>query len=240
VREALSSIAFADERLLIVAPHPDDDVIGCGGTIARASSERGAVNVMYVTDGSASHVGSLAYPPARLREVREGEARAALQILGVPATQIHFMRESDGLLTRYGTAARDLATRIAIRIAAVAPTIVFSPWLRDGHSDHVAVSLAVRRALATSSAALYEYTVWLADFGTPEDAPRPDEAEPFGVDVRAYRNLKARALRAHRSQFGGLITDAAHAFALPDTLLARAAVDVERFHRITARAVPAA
>ena len=238
------SIALSEERILVVAPHPDDDVLACGGTIARGAVERAEIRILYVTDGAASHLGSLTYPPQRLRAVRENEAKAAAALLGIAPAQLHFLREPDSELARTGPAARKLAARIAAQLVAFVPTIVLSPWVRDGHRDHVAVSLAVRRALAlvgfTPPATLYEYTVWLEDYGTAEDAPAAGEAESFAVDVRAYRRRKTTALHEHRSQLGGLIVDAAQAFALPQTLLARADVDWERFYRIpTSPAIPA-
>jgi LmbE family N-acetylglucosaminyl deacetylase len=231
------SFAWAGQRVCVISPHPDDDVLGCGGTLARAWADGAALRILYVTDGAASHPGSVDFPPERLRDVREDEARAALAILGVPATQLHFLREPDAGLARTGPAALELASRIAAHIGDFTPTMVFSPWVRDGHGDHVAASLAVRRALVQtrSAATLYEYAVWLDDLGTVGDAPQPNEMELVRVDVRAFRTLKARAIRAHRSQLGELIADAATPFVLPPSLLQRSDVDCERFFRIAER-----
>jgi LmbE family N-acetylglucosaminyl deacetylase len=218
----------------VISPHPDDDVIACGGTIARARDEGAVLNVLYVTDGAASHVGSTCYPPHVLRSVREDEARRALELLGVPAEWLHFLREADTKLARTGPAAAALAARIAAHVTRFAPTMVFSPWIRDGHGDHVATSIAVRRALTEvgSRAELFEYTVWLEDLGAPHDGPRTDEARPVTSDVGAFRARKMEAVRTHRSQLGGLIEDAVEAFVLPESLLRRADVDAERFFRI--------
>ena len=230
-----STFVWRAQRVLVVSPHPDDDVLGCGGTLARAQAAGAALRVVYVTDGSASHIGSDAFPPARLRDVREREAAAALAVLGIPASMLRFMRESDGRLASAGPAAEELAQRIAEHVRDFAPTIVFSPWIRDVHSDHVATSLAVRRTLArnASAATLYEYAVWPGAPGSADDAPRPGEVEVALVDVRSFRAGKARAIREHRSQLGGVVHDAAQAFVLPASLLERSDVDAERFFRIT-------
>jgi LmbE family N-acetylglucosaminyl deacetylase len=171
--------------------------------------------------------------------VREEEARAALAQLGVPPAQLYFLREPDARLPLRAPGAEALAGRIAAHLESFKPTIVFSPWLRDGHGDHIATALAVRRALARtgSRAELYEYAVWLEDFGTPQDAPRSEEAEPVDIDVREFRACKMRAIRAHRSQLGGLIVDAATSFVLPQSLLQRADRQAERFYRIVPRGV---
>lgn len=228
------SIAWSAERLLVVAPHPDDDVLGCGGTLARAWAAGAGLRVLYVTDGSASHPGSRAFPRDRLRDVREREARAALAVLGVPASQLYFLREPDARLASTGPAAEELANRIAAHVSDFAPTMIFSPWVRDGHTDHVATSLAVRHALprAAPAATLYEYEVWPSELGSGDAAPRPGEVEVVGVDVRAFRAVKARAVREHRSQLGAVIDDAAQAFVLPASLLQRSDVDTEHFFRI--------
>ena len=73
---------LAATSLIVVAPHPDDDVLGCGALIARVAPHL-PVRVIYVTDGAASHDGSPTYPPQRLRDVREREARRGLRRLGV-------------------------------------------------------------------------------------------------------------------------------------------------------------
>ena len=59
------TFAWAGERICVVSPHPDDDVLGCGGTLALASANGAALCILYVTDGAASHPGSRAFPPGR-------------------------------------------------------------------------------------------------------------------------------------------------------------------------------
>lgn len=234
VIECFDVESWRAQRLLFVAPHPDDDVLACGGTLARAAFEGAASRVVYVTDGAASHLASKTYPPARLRELREREALAGLAILGVASTDARFLREPDSGLARGGPRAGELAARLAAQLEAFRPTAVFSPWIRDAHPDHVATSSAVRRALALVDlgTVLYEYGVWLHDLGTAADAPLEGEVEACSVDVAAFRSRKACAVAAHRSQLGQLIHDAEHAFALPESVLQRADVDVEQFYRI--------
>ena len=89
-------------RALILAPHPDDESIGCGGLIAAACAAGTPPVVLILTDGAASHPGSLTYPSARLRAVREAEALAATDILGLPAGNLRFLREPDTGLAASG------------------------------------------------------------------------------------------------------------------------------------------
>jgi len=104
------------------------------------------------------------------------------------------------------------------------------PWIRDHHTDHLAVAALVRRACARRPAAtLLEYAVWLEERGSEHDRPGPDDGMPVELDVRCYAPTKAAALAAHRSQLGGLITDARTSFALPFGLVESTTRPNERF-----------
>ena len=227
----MSASRSIGRRILAVAPHPDDDVIGCAGTLARSRSAGDAICVIYATDGAASHLGSASYPPERLRDVREAEALAGLAALGLPPHVARFLREPDGALcaTPEARARFDAALRAAI--AAFAPTCVLSPWIRDVHPDHVATSSAVRRALAAlrSEAELCEYRVW----GEPIDvATEPGVSRELRVDVASSADTKRAAIAAHRSQLGELVRDAVRSFTLPDEIVARALEPCETFYVI--------
>lgn len=220
-------------RLVVVAPHPDDDVLGCGGVLAAAAAAGQETVVVYVTDGAASHAGSTAFPPAVLREVREREARAALRALGVPS-EPRFLRFADGTVASLGAPHRDAIVRaIADAIGACTNALVLGPWSRDHHADHVAVAALVHRACAQRPASrLLEYAVWLDELGSESDRPQPGEAVEIAIDVGRHAAAKATALAEHRSQLGALITDAESAFVLPPRLIASAGGRYERFLQV--------
>ena len=69
---------------LILAPHPDDESLGCGGLIAQCCAAGTPPHVVILTDGCNSHPNSQTHPPERLRHLREEEAREALLLLGMP------------------------------------------------------------------------------------------------------------------------------------------------------------
>ncbi len=218
-------------RVVVVSPHPDDDVIGCGGTIAAAAALGLAVEVAYVTDGSASHAGSREYPATRLAAVREDEACAALEILGATAPP-HFFRWPDGAVPGPDEAAAMdlLAGLAALACESDEATLMLVPWRRDPHPDHRAVAALARRSFAgLSHVTTAEYVVWLDERGEAEDRAHEDEAEVHEVDVDAFVDRKRAALAEHRSQLGELIHDAREAFVLPRGLLDAAARPVERF-----------
>lgn len=219
---------FDARSLTVVAPHPDDDVLGCGALIARVAP-RMDVHVIYVTDGAASHGGSRTYPPRRLRDVREREARRGLHALGV-ATSPLFLRWPDGTVPN---AADPCAGPLLAALDAAIPdgeVAVAAPWRRDPHRDHRAVYSLVRAVLDRRPRALcVEYPVWTGTLGGPADAPLPGEGSAVELETGPWLRAKTAALHEHRSQRGVLINDAATAFVLPDDLVRRALGPVERF-----------
>src|ERR1700688_4259111 len=87
---------IGDGTCLILAPHPDDESLGCGGLIAACVAARRAPLVVILTDGAGSHPRSRAYPPARLRTLRANEATAAMAHLGLPPERLVLLEEPDG------------------------------------------------------------------------------------------------------------------------------------------------
>ncbi len=219
-------------RVLVVAPHPDDDVIGCGGTLSRLARRDARISVSYITDGSASHVKSRRFPPAVLRDIREGEARAALRVLGIHS-EPQFLRAPDSGLARLGADARDqLIATLARRIIALRAQVIFAPWARDPHPDHVVTAAIVQAAVTASGRkpVLYSYGVWLPLRGTAADQPHEHEVRICEVRLRATEiEGKRAAIMEHRSQTGALIDDDPDGFRMDAEMLALWLGPKERF-----------
>lgn len=81
---------IATSPILVVAPHPDDECLGCGGAIALLQSIGCHVHILVISDGTMSHPHSRQYPAAALRSLREQETRSAMAILGVDIHRITF------------------------------------------------------------------------------------------------------------------------------------------------------
>ena len=127
-------------RALIVAPHPDDEIIGAAGLIRRLKTIGAAVSVVIVSDGGASHPGSRRWPRARLVAERRRESRRALLMLGVSARDLRCLALPDGDLPRHVAE----AVRHLRRLSARADLIV-GPAADDAHPDHRAVAAALDR-----------------------------------------------------------------------------------------------
>lgn len=225
---------LARRNILVVAPHPDDDAIGCGGTVAGLAGRRARIAVTYVTDGSASHR-SKRFPPHVLRDVREAEARTSLRQLGVRC-EPEFLRAPDGGLASLGRAQRErLVAAVARRIASVGARIVLAPWPRDPHPDHVATAQIVGEAVARGARrpTLYYYGVWLPMRGDSTSLPRPGEVRTYEVRLGGVALRKKRAaIFAHRSQLGEIVDDDPSGFCIDEGQLATWLAPVERFYRM--------
>lgn len=202
------------------------------------ASEGGAVLAAYLTDGSRSHPGSKAYPPAAVAKLREAEAREALDILGIRQVPL-FFRLQDGALTDVATSVRAETVAGLVRALTVfRPDLVLAPWLRDPHPDHRAASeIAAEAAGALASGIPLEgYEVWLPIRGSRADHPQPGEAtsREFRFDARALER-KRRAILAHRSQTSRMIDDDPEGFSIDENLLQRWLALTERYHSMPAR-----
>ncbi len=211
--------AAGSRRLVIVAPHPDDETLGCGLLIAAAVRAGVRVAVIALTDGDGSHPGSRRWPPAALGRVRRAELRRALARLGGTQAAVRFMGWHDGNVAAEGhaLALRHVLTRLDAGVVVAASA-------RDHHPDHQAgwaLSVAATRG---GGVALVSYAVW----------SRVDAGGP-----RVYRDVAAKrwAARAHRSQVGGYIADDPQGFRLTAGHLARFTGEAEVF-ATTRRSAP--
>lgn len=203
--------------VVVLAPHADDESLGCGGLLALLADAGQAAHVVVVTDGSASHPGSTLFPPARLAVLREAEAADAVAALG-HAGRVHSLRLADGDLPAPGT---DAFERAADRLAALAAQIgaetLVVPWRRDPHPDHEA-TWRLAHARRDPAVRWVEYPVWAWARGSAP--PTAADAAAWRLDIRSAADRKAAAIAAHRSQYAGIVTDSPDAFQLSDTILA--------------------
>lgn len=227
-----ATIATGFGPTLVVAPHQDDESLGCGGVIALLRRAMIPVTVLFVSDGTGSHPNSRAYPPHRLRDTREAEARAALALLGVSAEAVRFLRLPDTAVPRPGQPDFAAAVaRVGAALDTAAPQTILLPWRRDPHCDHRAAWELVHAALAgqTARPRLLEYPIWVWELGGPDDLPRADEVRGWRLAIDEVLPQKAAAIAAHRSQTTALIDDDPTSFRLLPEVLAHFADPWEIF-----------
>lgn len=182
------------QKVLVFAPHPDDDVIGCGGSIVRHVNRGNVADVVYLTSGGS---GSLAHTPEELTTIRENEADKAAGFLGVSRT--HFLRNADGGLSY----TRENIVRITTLLREFRPDVVYIPHRYDEHRDHrVAHDLAVESCLWAGSPRAQECgrqpwhvgTILCYEVGTA--LPEVNYVE----DISAVIKTKLAAMAMHESQ----------------------------------------
>lgn len=213
---------------LILAPHPDDESLGCGGLIAAACQKGLPPIVAIVTDGTGSHPSSRQFPPQALQALREREAEEAAGALGLGRERLVFLRLKDTAAPRHGaTFDATVAALSSLAISNRCATI-FAPWRHDPHGDHEATYFIAEAVARRSGARLVAYPVWGWTLGGDIDLadPLPDGVR---LDIHPYLSAKRAAIAAHRSQHGLVVTDAPDGFCLPANLLAAFDVPYEVF-----------
>jgi len=203
--------------LVVVAPHPDDESLGCGGLIAAACVSGTAVRLVVLSDGIGSHPNSRRYPPARLRDLREAETVAAAGALGLGPECITFLRLPDRYVSTAGEEAEAAVAAIGAEAASCKAGVVCVTWPFDPHCDHVAAAHLARRA-TTDGPRLVFYPVW----GWVLTAETEVGGPPRGcrIAVGAHAAAKQAAIAAHRSQTTDLIDDDPDGFRLTPEMLA--------------------
>lgn len=203
--ERFAPLPFQDpppsRRPLVLAPHADDESIGCGGTLRRYADQGASVQVAVITDGSLGNreIRALRDGPEReqamadLVALRRREALAATQVLGVQG--LHFLDAIDGQLNPDDAA---LAQRLDDLLHQLRPDLVLLPFVADRHRDHwntnrLFINVCQRPGLRWLRAVpLCAYEVWA-----------PLHANLL-VDIGAQLEAKRQALAAYGSQLASL------------------------------------
>lgn len=215
---------------LIVAPHADDESLGCGGVISLLRKYKQTVYIILLSDGTLSHPNSKEYPAEKLRDLREKELLDAALILGVPKENIIFCRYQDRKVPSIDDVDFERAVKnISKTLDILKPQSIFVPWRRDPHPDHQA-AFQIISAAETLSAKIYEYPIWLEQLGEAVDEPTDAESIPFCLNISNVLEIKKRAISQHRSQITDLIGDDPGGFRLSYEMLSQFHVPYETFY----------
>jgi LmbE family N-acetylglucosaminyl deacetylase len=205
---------------LIVAPHPDDETLGCGGAIALLRQLDLPVAVAIISDGTKSHPNSRKYPASVLRDLREQESIAALNILGVDAQDITFFRFPDGNVPNIGEAEFDSAINLfQSYLTQITPATILLPWRGDPHRDHRASWQLINAAIKNLeiSPRLLEYLIW--SWLRQQTSDLFDSAKTWQLDISDVLDLKLQAIAQYQSQISDLIDDDPDGFRLTPEVL---------------------
>ena len=191
-----------NESVLVVAAHPDDEVLGCGGTIAKHALAGARVHILILAEGATSRAGSrrtgLSSSASALRTLREA-ARRAGKLLG--AVDVSLAGLPDNRLD--GVELLDIVKKIESAIAAARPDIVYTHHNGDVNVDHRiahdAVIAAVRPQPGNRIRGLYFFETPSSTEWRPPASMPPFQPSHF-VDIAKTLDRKMSALRAYDSE----------------------------------------
>ena len=182
--------------LVVVAPHPDDETLGLGATMATVAARGISVDVVCASDGGAAYPGMGEEERAEVEITRRTELDCATALLGV-AEPIRLGRP-DGRLAEYE--AEITAELRGLLSQRPAGTWCAGTWRGDGHPDHEAVGRAVLAAAQGNSALALHYPVWMWHWAAPDDPAVPWERARRMVVTEEALERKAAAANCFRSQ----------------------------------------
>lgn len=173
------------KKVLVISPHPDDEAIGCGGTISSHIDKGDIVHVIFLTSGEKGGHGR---SEEETITTREQEAQAAADILKIG--QIEFWREPDG---NFQATETNIA-RLIKKMKEHAAEVVYVPHYQEEHQDHKSAALMVEKALQCLNAAVPKPVVYMYEVWTP--IQKIDHIE----DISAFVEIKRKAIQAYKSQ----------------------------------------
>jgi LmbE family N-acetylglucosaminyl deacetylase len=175
-------------RVLVVAPHPDDEV-GCGGTLLLHGLAGDEVHVAYVTDGRASRTGGL--DPDQMAAQRKQEVAEVVPVLGLAGAHWLGLREREWTESELVPVLRDLLRQIA-------PDIVYAPSCVDFHPEHVRVAGCLAQALVGAGSS--DLTLRVYQLQVPLTPLLVNRVAPIESVVRQL----VAAMRLYQTQFGSI------------------------------------
>ena len=157
------------QRVCIFAPHPDDEIIGCGGLLQQLTANGNPIVLIHVTNGTQSHPDSQIYSQESLDIIRPQESIKALEVLGVT----HQVMTIALNLTDGNVFAQQDQFRQKLSAIIQPDDILITPFMQDGHPDHEATGLVVASFAKQHHLACYQVLIWAWHWAKPADSRIP-------------------------------------------------------------------
>ena len=173
------------KNILVISPHPDDEVIGCGGTLAKKISEGYRIEVIFLTSGEKGINGKSEEEAKRIREQESVEVSGFFNF-----NKIEFWEQKDGEL--YPT--NDLIFRLKRHIEQYSPHEIFVTHFEEQHPDHHNAAVLVKEAISTIKPTLLIPEVWMFEVWTPL------QEMDLIVDISEFIEIKRKGVQMYKSQ----------------------------------------
>jgi LmbE family N-acetylglucosaminyl deacetylase len=190
-----------DLKVMVFAPHPDDELVGCGGSIAKHVKLGNNVHVVYMTSGDA---GNMKYKKEELASIREAEALRGLNIIGVKNS--HFLRSKDGYLE---VSPAELIKVVEL-IRIYKPDIVYLPHADEAHQDHKVTNDLVLKAINKARGNWFQEAKgepWTVKTIFAYEVYPLQKTVNYCEDVTEFMDLKYKALKEHKTQIESVAYD---------------------------------
>lgn len=170
-----------EKKILVISPHPDDDVVGCGGLIHKCYLSGAEIVSVYMTDG---RKGNSKFNEDELVSVRKEESKRAAKIIGIK--KCLFLDNKDGELAL----SRKTVDELSVIINDLKPEAVFLPFLIDNHNDHMMTNrIFLEASVSLPSIMCYTWGLWSSLPGVN-----------LMVDITKYIDVKREAIEQFKSQ----------------------------------------
>lgn len=189
----------SQQRVCLFAPHPDDEILGCGGLLQQVVANGNEILLIYVTNGTQSHPNSQIYSQDKLNIIRPQESLEALKVLGIDhqVTTISFD------LTDGNVFAQQDEFHIKLADIIQPNDILVTPFIHDGHPDHEATGQVVASFAKQHTLACYQVLIWAWHWAKPADSRIP-WSHAVRVNLNAKQlHRKTAAIACFKSQIEG-------------------------------------
>jgi LmbE family N-acetylglucosaminyl deacetylase len=181
-------------HIVLISPHPDDELLAAGATLATASDKKTPITILGVTNGELSHPYLNESERQELGKRREHETISAYQTAGIQAERIA-LSAPDGFVSQHIKEIQKQLEQIIQK-----DTICITPWEGDGHPDHQACALAAKEICSKNKVPLFASPIWLWNWDNPKDPTFPfSEAFSFRFDADIMRR-KQEGINCYTSQ----------------------------------------
>ncbi|NWG11070.1 PIG-L family deacetylase [Candidatus Bathyarchaeota archaeon] len=208
-----------EKKIIVFAPHPDDETLACGGTIIRKIKEGYKPFIVFLTDGAGgstyTYYGTTSkLTCTELKKIRREEAENACKILCVNSSNLFFLNFQDRTLATNSKVAQEKVTEILRKLS---PVEIYFPHKNDPNGDHLATNSIVKGSLAALSVSpiRYQYVIWsLSELGRNWSFPsqvwrcmkhkvhavRQSDGDIVSIDIQEFLSLKMKAINEYKSQ----------------------------------------
>lgn len=185
-----------ERRVCLFAPHPDDEILGCGGLLQKLAAQGNQITLVSVTNGTQSHPNSKIFPPEKLDRIRPLETQLALTTLGI-SEQVEKISLS---LTDGQVRAQRLKFLAMLNDIIKPDDILVTTFALDGHPDHEVTGQVVQDFADEHGQQCYQVLVWAWHWAEPNDRRIPWHRSLRLPLSTTEQQLKQQALYCFQSQ----------------------------------------